>query len=190
MFASRSNQRGSVLIPILIALGITFACLSVYFYQIAQIRRLDSGRILITTGMKAYVSSVQALLMSQRALIKTLKSGLNGDLWNCTNNVEYTCTQTTATAAALISENGDDSTPFLSPTAGNGLSQTLGNCTGYPSVACPFRYEITWRAECPAAAASCQSPSIFLEGRLLIANSIAGILSFNPAAYALTLQVK
>lgn len=187
---SNFNQRGSILIPLLMALGVTFASLSVYFYQMTQIRRLDSNRILVTYGLKAFTSSVQALILSQKALVKTLKSPLNGNLWRCANDVEYSCSQTAPIAMSLLTETGDDTNPFVNATAGTGLSISLAPCTGYPSLTCPFRYELHWHSECPTLAASCPSPDIIVEGNLLIASSVAGVIALNPETYNLSIKVK
>ncbi len=199
MFADKSEackntktlrQKGSIIFPLVIAVGVAVASLSVYFNQMALIRKLDTNRLMVAAALKAHVASIQALLYSQKAMMKTLKSSLNGELWNCMNNVEYACAQLTPTGLSLISETGNDTNPFVDKTAGRGLTATLQPCSGYPSVSCPFRYELTWHAECALLTPSCNSPDIFIDGQLLIAPNVVGVVALNPTHYTISWKVR
>ena len=184
------NQKGSLVFPLIIAVGVAVASLSVYYSQMAMIRRLDANRLLVAAAMKAHVASIQALLYSQKAMMKTMKSNLNGNLWRCVNDVEYECGQLTPSPLSLISETGNDTNPFVDAAPGKGLSASLAPCSGYPSVSCPFRYELNWYIECPALTPTCTVPDIFIDGNLKIADTIAGVVSMKASRFSLSLKVR
>ncbi|HWU42438.1 MAG TPA: hypothetical protein VN132_03335 [Bdellovibrio sp.] len=191
MFADRARrQRGSIIFPLIIAVAVAVASLSIYYSQMALVHKIGNNRLMIGTALKAHVSSVQAMIISQKSMMKTLKSGLNGNLWRCLNDVEYTCTQSTPSPLSLISETGDDTNPFVDQTAGTGLSANLDPCTGYPSLNCPFRYEMTWHAECSDGTGSCKAPDLFFEGNLLVADNVKGVISLNTKTYYLLYRVR
>lgn len=184
------HQSGNVIFPLLVVVAVVISSLLFYSNQTMLLRKLDSNRFGTVFSLKAYVGSVQAMLLSQKSLIKTLKTNLNGNLWRCVNDVEYVCSQVTPTDMNLITETGDDTNPFISSNPSSGLSATLAPCTGYPSLACPFRYRLQWYIECPSSAVSCQSPDVFIQGNLEIAAAVTSRLTLNPTHYSFLYKVK
>lgn len=184
------NKKGSIIFSLLVTTGVMVASISYYFTQMSLSQKMNNNRLMISTGLKAHVVSLQSILRSQGSLIKTLKSNSNGDLWSCINNAEFFCSQLTPAPLNVFTEMGNGLVPFVDSSANKGLTESLEVCSSFPSLACPFRYELTWYAECPALTASCRSPDIFIEGGLKIAGNIVGVINLNPANYALLMRIK
>lgn len=185
------REDGGMILPILMALSITVASLSFYFSQMIELQKISNNRLLIDANLRAYVSSLRSLIFSQRALMKTIRFSANNNLQFCINDVEFVCDQTARSPLTLVPDTwtapGDD--VILDPAAGMGMTTKMQPCSSYPSVGCPFRYEIDWYIECPLLAASCRSPDVFLEGRLRVSDKVMGTV-LNPAAYAFSLRIK
>ncbi len=187
---SKLGERGSIIFPFLITMAIMVGSVSLYFAPVLLAQRKQNQNLILHSNLNVYLVSIQAILNSQRSTIKSLKSNLNVNLWRCVNDVEFLCSQTNPTSMALISETGDDSNPYVDPTAGIGVTPSLDKCSSFPSTTCPFRYELKWHAECPLQTANCQAPDIFIEGILQIAQQMAGTITLNPANYYLLIKVK
>lgn len=184
------NERGSILVVVIAALAITTGFLAFYFTEQYAIQKLDKSRVVVGSTIKTYMASVHSYLISQRSLLKTLKSPLNGDLWRCANDPNFDCPQTAPTALTVISELGDDTNPFSNPAPSAGLDLNMAPCMTYPSLNCPFRYEMTWYADCVPVAGACYAPDLYAAGKLVIATSVEGVLSLNTANYNLLVKIK
>ena len=147
-------------------------------------------KVLVLANFKIYVSSVSAILRSQTAFIKSMKSNLNGSLWSCINNVEFACAQITPFPFSLIGDTGDDTHLFNDPSPDKGLDFDVEACSGYPSIRCPFRYELSWHAECQTMTPTCQSPDIFLEGHLKISKQANTYLLLNTTNFDMLVRLR
>lgn len=183
------SEEGSIIVAILVALAITMGFLGFHYSEKMALQKLDKSRVIVGSSIKTHIASLHSIMTSQKSLIKTLKTPLNGDLWRCINDVEYDCPQTSPTPMTIISELGDDSNPYSSPAASSGLDLNMNTCGSYPSLTCPFRYELVWYAEC-VVGGPCFSPDVYVEGKLVVAPSVVGVLNLNTANYNLLMKIR
>jgi hypothetical protein len=185
IFTVISNTKGAALLVMMTALtsGILYMCY--YFYNSFSLRKVEDQKLVHVSNLTAYTQSTKSLLISQKAFMNSAQLPVNGAFYQCLNNPEYDCNVAVEQNFTLLSEDG---TIFNDPSsAGNGITSTLLPCTSFPSVDCPFRYELKWSREC-IGSGPCRTPDLFIRGQLVVGN-LAGIkFNLNPVNY--TLQVK
>jgi hypothetical protein len=151
-----------------------------------MLQKVEYQKLVHVSNLTAYTQSVKSLLISQRSLMSSLQLPANGNLYQCLNDPEYDCNVAAEQNFTLMN---DDGTVFNDPTsASNGITSTLQKCTDFPSVNCPFRYELKWSRGCVTPSGPCRTPDLYVRGQLVV-GTLAGIkFNINPANY--TLQVK
>ncbi|MEN0057403.1 MAG: hypothetical protein AAGB31_01105 [Bdellovibrio sp.] len=180
------NSRGSLIFPMVIALMIMIFSIFYFYHNAFMVRKVEDQRLLSVGGLKALVVSTKALLNSPHAFMTSAQLTSNGSFWNCLNNPNFNCNVSTEQDFNLLNEDG---TLYVDMTAGRGYTPTFESCDSYPSLACPFRYELKWFRECVGPGA-CYSPDLFIRGQLVIAN-IGGLKNLiNPESYDFLVKVR
>lgn len=157
------NKKGSIVIPLITTVAITIGLVSYYFSEYYRIRKSVDFQYIYKSNITNYISTVKTLLLSQTSFIKTMKSTKNGNLWSCLNDPEFNCLVSGAQPFNLVADDGSDASLFHDASASSGFDYDFNKCSSYPSSACPFRYELTWSAEC-AAPTICYMPGILVTG--------------------------
>lgn len=163
--------------------GVLYMCY--FFYNSFSLQKIEDQKLVHVSNLTAYTHSIKSLLVSQVAMMSSAQLPANGNFYQCLNNPEFDCNVTAEQAFTLMNEDGSI---FNDPTsASNGITSNLQTCTNFPSVNCPFRYELKWSREC-IDPGPCRTPDLFVRGQLVVGN-LAGIkFNINPVNY--TLQVK
>lgn len=169
-----------------VSLSIAAMSISYYYYNAFLMRKLEDQKLVHVSNLSAYAQSIRALLNSQAAMMKSVALPGNGDLARCLNDPEFDCIGVDTERNFILMS--DDGTVFNDPTpANNGVDSGGLACDTFPSVNCPFRYELKWSREC-VGLGPCRSPDIFIRGQLVLANLSSFKFNINPVNY--TLQVK
>lgn len=181
------NERGSLIFPMVIAIGISAFSISYYYYNSFMIRKMEDQKLVHVSQLSAYEQSVKALLNSQRALMLSAQLAANGDFFSCLNDPEYDCVVPSEQDFTLLNETG---AMFIDPSnATNGLDSAMQNCTTYPSITCPFRYELKWSREC-IGLGPCRTPDLFIRGQLVVASLPSIKFTINPVNFAFQVKVR
>ncbi len=194
----RSNgPTGSIIIPMVVALGLTVFAISYYYTQYFFLKKLDEYRLIYSQNFKIHAESVRGLLRNQGSIVQTLSHPLNndgtagptGDLYKCATDSTYNCftnhPQGVYTKLALINEDG---TVFSDSHTAEGFAIDFSRCTTFPSAGCSMRYELTWYTEC--AVSPCYLPNIYLVGGLMTLEVVGRHIALNAANYKTVLKVK
>lgn len=180
------NNQGSIIFPMIVALTLAIFSISYYYYNALMIRKIEDQKLLMVFNLKAYVASSKALIVSPHAFFQSAKLTANGDFLKCLNDPEFNCPQTTEADFYL---NNEDGTLFMDMTTGVGFTPTMDSCINYPSLACPFRYELKWFAEC-VVGSGCYSPDLFIRGELKVAK-LGGIRNLiNPENFKILIKIR
>lgn len=156
-----------------------------YYYNAFLLRKLEDQKLMHVSNLTAYVHSVKSLLNSQRAVMGSVQLPGNGDLYKCLNDPEFDCAVAAEQDFILLN---DDGTVFNDPTSATaGIDSTAAACNSYPSIRCPFRYELKWSRECMGLG-PCRSPDLYIRGQLQV--GVFSSLKFNINPVNFNLQVK
>jgi len=179
------GSRGSLIFPMVIAIGITAFSISYYYYNAFLFRKLEDQKLVHVSQLTAYVHSIKALLNSQSAFIQSAQLAANGDFFRCLNDPEFDCAVATEQNFTLINETGVVFNDTTLATAG--IDSATAACNSFPSITCPFRYELKWSREC-VGLGPCYSPDLYIRGQLLLGNLPS--IKFNLNAVNFAFQVK
>lgn len=182
----RRNQRGSIVIAMLVAIAMSIIGLVAALMQRSSQQSKLDRQLLVSIGVRGYVYSVRSLLLSQASFVKSARSPLNPSFWSCLNDPEFDCAPVAGPQNFFML--ADDGSTFLDLSPGRGLDRAMNPCTGHPSVSCPFRFELKWERTC-GTPTDCRSPSIMISGDLLIADSEEAI-AVNPELYRVRLVIR
>jgi hypothetical protein len=183
------SQKGSIIIPMITTVLVTISLVSYYYFEYYRLRRMGDVQLVYRANIVSHITTVKSVLSSQTGLIKTLKSALNSNLWDCVNNPEYDCNVSGEQPLTLITDEGSDLSPFSRGSASYGFDYDFKQCSTFPSNACPFRYELTWSAECPTIGV-CNSPGIIVSGVVKMHSSFSKKMIINPENYKLMYRVR
>lgn len=183
------NSKGSIIIPIITTLAVSVGLVSYYFVEYYRIRRMGDFQLIYRANVVSYMSTVKTMLKSQASFVKTMKSSLNGDLWSCLNNPDFDCQVTGEQPFSLIADNGSDASPFYDSASITGFDFDFVKCNSFPSMGCPFRYELTWSAEC-ASVGVCYSPGIIITGVVKTHFSFAKKIILNADNYKMMVRIR
>lgn len=183
------NARGFIIIPMIISVALLVLSATLYYANYYTYRRIDSTRLLYHQNLTVLQQTIKAHLMSPRALIKSGKSALNPGFWDCLTNTNLSCTTITPAVFNLMADDGDDSHLVIDAGAGQGLTAELKACSSYPSLACPFRYNLNWERECPTLM-PCPVPGIIITGSLQVSAQLLKVLPLRVDNYKLFYRVR
>ncbi|MGZ5278795.1 MAG: hypothetical protein ACXWC9_02560 [Pseudobdellovibrionaceae bacterium] len=185
VFRIIQGSRGNLIFPMVMAIGITAFSVSYYYYNAFLFRKLEDQKLVHVSQLTAYEYSIKALLNSQAAFIQSAQLPANGDFWSCLNDPEFDCAVATEQNFALLNETG---APFNDTTlATAGIDSAALPCNTFPSITCPFRYELKWSREC-IGLGPCQTPDLFIRGQLILGDLPS--VKFNINAVNFTFQTK
>ena len=190
-----SAENGNAVLLVIIGITVLlFSSLS-YIRQTSLSTTVQNLRAINSGSALAYQSSINNLLLSQQAFIKSARAVINAPLWSCLNDPEYDCQVAGDQDFYLFSDEQNPATDvaFVDMSADHGLTEQFTPCTGgasFPSTTCPYRYELKWRRTCIGAASPCNSPSIFITGRLRIAGLSLLKLYVGSRDFDIDLQVR
>jgi hypothetical protein len=182
------NHRGSILFPMVVAISIAAMSIFYYYSNAYLMRKLEDQKLSNVSNLSAYVQSVRALLNSQSALMKSVQLAGNGSLASCLNDPEFDCIGVATEQNFVLAS--EDGSIFNDPTsASNGVDPGGLACNSFPSITCPFRYELKWSREC-VGLGPCRSPDLFIRGQLVIANLSSLKFNINPSNYAFQVKLR
>lgn len=181
------HQNGSILFPLLISISITAMSVFYFYFNSFQMRRLEDQKLVHVSNLTAYQNSVRALLNSQGPLMASAQLPANGNFFRCLNDPEFNCNVTTPQNFTLLNADG---TTFLDPSnPGQGLDSGMQICTSFPSLSCPFRYELKWTRECYGFG-PCYSPDLIIKGQLVVGDLPSVKFNINPVNYTFEVKVR
>ncbi len=159
-----------------------------YFYFNAfQIRKLEDQKLVHVSNLTAYEYSLRALLNNQSSLMASAQLTNNSLFLRCLNDPEYDCNVTTPQHFVLLSGDGTVFNDSSDPS--RGIDSGMQTCTSFPSLTCPFRYELKWSREC-VGLGPCYSPDLIIRGELLVASLPSIKFNINPANYTFEVKVR
>ena len=158
-----------------IAIGITAFSISYYYYNAFLFRKLEDQKIVHVSQLSAFENSVKALLAA------------NGDFYRCLNDPEFDCAVAAEQDFTLLNETG---AAFIDPTkATSGIDSATQACNNFPSLTCPFRYELKWSREC-VGLGPCRSPDLYIRGQLKIADLPSMKFNLNVANFSFQVKIR
>ncbi len=170
-----------------IAIGITAFSISYYYYNAFLFRKLEDQKIVHVSQLSAFENSVKALLNSQRAFMTSAQLAANGDFYRCLNDPEFDCAVAAEQDFTLLNETG---AAFIDPTkATSGIDSATQACNNFPSLTCPFRYELKWSREC-VGLGPCRSPDLYIRGQLKIADLPSMKFNLNVANFSFQVKIR
>lgn len=126
----------------------------------------------------------------------------NGESWALTaqdanattGNPDFDCLRNAGTCGS--GENGPlnlkdltGAALYYARTANHGFTLQGAPCTAYPSVACPFRWNLTYEMTCTGATDPCETPDVRVRGILqYTADTVTLPGGFNPALYEIDIR--
>lgn len=183
------NQSGGILIAFIFCLGIAVMTIGFYYSNQFFIRKINYSKLLYLKGFEAIHDSVINVLFSPLAYVKTATDPANGDLERCLRDSTYLCPTGTRPLSLYLDDSAPGS-PWLSMLANQGLSPDLSSCNTFPSIECPFRYDLKWVAECELNQASCSLPIVNVTGTLEIHPDLPLKNFFNTSRVQLLMRIR
>lgn len=185
----QQRNQGFIVIPLIIVVALLILSSTLYYSNYYTYRRIDNSRMTYHQNLTVLQQSVKALLMSPRAFIKSGKSALNPGFWDCLTNTNVSCTTVTPAAFNLMADDGDDTHLFIDATAAHGFSTELKPCATFPSLSCPFRYNLVWERECPTLM-PCHVPGLVVSGTLQVSSQFLKVVPLKVDSYKLYYRVR
>lgn len=186
---SLRNQSGSFLIAFIFSLSIAVMSAAFYYNNQFFIQKISYSKLLYLKSFESLHDSVVNVLFSQAAFVKTVTSVSNAGLERCLRDSNYSCPVGTYPLNLFI-DDSPAATPWLPMATGNGLGLGLENCTSFPSMQCPFRYDLKWTSECDLNQAACPLPGIVVTGELSIHPQLPLKTFFNTDRIKLTMRLR
>lgn len=183
------ETRGFIVIPLIIVVALLILSSTLYYANYYTYRRIDNSRMTYHQNLTVLQQSVKALLMSPRAFVKSAKSALNPNFWDCLTNTDIPCTKVTPAPFTLIPDDGDDTHLYVDMAAGKGFTAELKACSGFPSLSCPFRYNLVWERECPTLM-PCAVPGIVVSATMQVSAQFLKVLPIKVDGYKLFYRVR
>jgi hypothetical protein len=181
------HQSGSILFPLLISISITAMSVFYFYFNSFQMRKLEDQKLVHVSNLTALENSARALLNSQGPLMASAQLAANGNFFRCLNDPEFNCNVATPQNFTLLSADGST---FLDPTnPSQGLDSGMQTCTSFPSLSCPFRYELKWYSQC-IGFGPCYSPDLIIQGRLVVGDLPSVKFNINPVNYSFEVKVR
>lgn len=172
----------------MIAIGITAMSIFYYYFNAFQMRKLEDQKLVHVSNLTAYQYSLRALLNSQNAFMASAQHASNSVFYRCLNQPDYDCNVTNPQDFTLV--NADGTVLNDSSNASSGIDSGMQACTSFPSVSCPFRFELKWSRECVAVSGPCYSPDLYIRGQLVVADLPSVKFNINPANYIFEVKVR
>ena len=171
----------------MVALGVAAMSVWYYYHNAFMMRKMEDQKLVHVSNLTAYMQSVKALLKSQGGVMLSAQLPANDPFLQCLNDPEYDCQMATEQNFILMNEDG---TVFNDPTkATAGIDSLTLACDSFPSVNCPFRYQLKWSREC-VGMGPCRSPDLFIRGELVV-GGVPGIkYNINPVNYSFQVKIR
>jgi type II secretory pathway pseudopilin PulG len=183
------NSRGLSFIEILLTIGIILTVMAGGASIVSSIKS-NQKRAQAITSVVQYRRSIIETLRSSDSLAKS--GALNSPQINC-----FIYRQNCGPGNSAAPTNWADFSLYrydYTPTNNRILTSTNPNfgfnlagdpCTTYPSEACPFRYELQWKAICGPG--TCEAPQIKAKGELKIFDRYSVAVNTSAQAFEITL---
>lgn len=183
------NRNGSIVIPLITTVAITVGLVSYYFSEYYRIRKSVDFQYIYKANIMNYMATVKTLIRSQPAFIKTMKSTKNGNLWSCLNDPEFNCLVSGAQPLSIVADDGSDANLFHDGSSSSGFDYDFNKCNSFPSIGCPFRYELSWTVEC-STPSNCRVPGILISGIVKFDSSFSKKYIINPENYKMMVRIR
>jgi hypothetical protein len=170
-------------------MSLTIAAMSVcyYYYNSFLLRKLEDQKLMYVSNLTAYTHSIKSLLNSQKSVMTSAQLPANGDFFKCLNDPEFDCTVATEQNFVLMNEDGSVFNDTSSATAG--IDGTGVACNSYPSLQCPFRYELKWSREC-VSVGPCRTPDLYIRGQLFVGDFSSMKFNINPVNFTVQMKLR
>jgi Tfp pilus assembly protein PilE len=163
------SNKGMSLIEAMIittVISLLMVGLSNIYSGMAQRQRLTEAN----AGLLEFSLGLQKILSDESSWATTIRHASNSAIAgitclqdatpNCANN-------TTGVDFNVMPQTG--AAYYLAATPTSGIDMTGATCNTYPSLACPFRFNLTALSQCLNGAANCAVPQVTIIGNLIIA---------------------
>lgn len=182
------NERGFGLVEVMVAAAI----ISIIALGIATL--IDD-----MLKMQQKSNTVGVINRLKEQIIGAVQNGQSwqltaGDADTTTGNPDLDCLRNTGTCgsgetAALNLKDATGAALYYARAANHGFTLLGTYCTTYPSVQCPFRYNLTYELTCPGATDPCQTPDVRVRGILqYTADTVTLPGGFNPVLYEIDIR--
>lgn len=163
------SKKGFSLVEVLVAAGLigVVATGLISFSQFLNVAKKKSS------VLDTIIKQRQTIIYSLRSSDALARTGLaNVPPINCLQTLQTCGSATPANAQymmiSVLDRTGGASSNLTDITPNVGFGVDGLTCTTYPSIACPLRYEVFWKALCSGA--GCSAPQFMMLGRLKIDN--------------------
>lgn len=158
------NKKGqmSIIFVLILAAMVLTSILTYTNYYVSQ--KTITLKLIYSTNLTILQRRIESYILNPKSFEKTMNSNLNPSLRECLQNPTVPCSANTPLALNLISENLNVDDSIL---ASDNFNTEMKKCTGFPSLSCPFHFNIVWDKECPTAM-PCLSPGYIVRVTTLV----------------------